>query len=385
MIPYGRQNINEADIEAVIEVLHSDWLTQGPTVERFEQQVAAYCGAKFAVAVNSATSALHIACLAAGLQPEEHLWTSPNTFVASANCALYCGARPDFVDIDLHVYNLDVASLEDKLKQADRAGTVPRIVLPVHFAGQSCDMEQIAALAERYGFTVIEDASHALGGRYRHSRIGSCEFSAMTVFSFHPVKIITTGEGGMVVTNNSALYEKLLRLRSHGITRNPALMTAESHGPWYYEQIELGFNYRLTDIQAALGVSQLARLDNFVARRHRLAQRYDEELKGLPLLLPWRHPDDYSALHLYVVRVDSRLSGKSRRQVFEELRSAGINVNLHYIPVHMQPYYRQLGFSPGDFPRAEAYYDEALTLPLYPGLAEVDQDRIVSSLRSILS
>lgn len=385
MIPYGRQNINKADIEAIIEVLRSDWLTQGPAVERFEQQVAAYCGARFAVAVNSATAALHIACLAAGLQPGESLWTSPNTFVASANCALYCGARPDFVDIDLQSYNLDATALEDKLVQGERTGVLPRVVLPVHFAGQPCDMERIVSLAERYGFTVIEDASHALGGRYRQTRIGSCAFSAMTVFSFHPVKIITTGEGGMVVTNSSDLYEKLLRLRSHGITRNPALMAVESHGPWYYEQIELGFNYRLTDIQAALGASQLQRLDEFVARRHRLAQRYDEALRGLPLLLPWRHADDFSALHLYVVRVDSRLSGKSRRQIFEEMRSAGINVNLHYIPVHTQPYFRQLGFRPGDFPKAEAYYTEALTLPLYPGLIEADQDRIVSSLRNILS
>jgi len=384
IIPYGRQEIDSSDIDAVVDVLRSDWLTQGPAVERFERLVADYCGAQYAVAVNSATSALHIACLTAGLQPGEILWTSPNTFVASANCALYCGASPDFVDIDPRSYNLDALCLEVKLEQAARKGRLPKVVLPVHFAGQPCAMERIAALADQYGFTVIEDASHALGGRYRGTRIGACSYSAMTVFSFHPVKIITTGEGGMVLTNCRDYYEKLLRLRSHGITRNPSLMTDPSHGPWYYEQIELGFNYRMTDIQAALGSSQLSRLDEFVARRQKLALRYDGGLKDLPLVLPWRNPDDYSALHLYVVRLRGGVSGKSRLKVFEELRAAGINVNLHYIPVHTQPYYRQIGFKPGDFPRTEEYYDEALSLPLFPGLSESSQDRVISALKEIL-
>lgn len=384
MIPYGRQDISSADIESVVEVLHSDWLTQGPVVERFERLVAAYCGAEYAVAVNSATSALHIACMVAGLQTGGQLWTSPNTFVASANCALYCGARPDFVDIDPRSYNLDEHCLAKKLECAEREGCLPQVVIPVHFAGQPCEMAQIAALSKRYGFTVIEDASHALGGRYRNTRIGSCTHSDMTVFSFHPVKIITTGEGGMILTNRRDHYEKLLRLRSHGITRNPSLMSGPSHGPWYYEQIELGFNYRMTDIQAALGASQIDRLDEFVERRQALARRYDDGLQGLPVVLPWRHPDDYSAMHLYVIRHLCASSHKSRRQVFDELLSAGIKVNLHYIPVHLQPYYRQLGFNPGDYPRAEAYYEEALTLPLFPGLTESAQDRVISTLRDIL-
>lgn len=384
LIPYGRQELSKEDIDAVVDVLRSDWLTQGPAVERFERLVANYCGAEYAVAVNSATSALHIACLAAGLQPGDGLWTSPNTFVASANCALYCGALPYFVDIDPRSYNLDEHCLEEKLACAKRDGRLPQVVIPVHFAGQPCEMEHIASLSERYGFTVIEDASHALGGRYRNTRIGSCTYSAMTVFSFHPVKIITTGEGGMILTNRRDHYEKLMRLRSHGITRDPSLMSGPSHGPWYYEQIELGFNYRMSDIQAALGASQIERLDEFIERRQRLARRYDEGLKELPVVLPWRHPDNYSALHLYVLRLHCTVSGKSKLKVFEELRKAGINVNLHYIPVHMQPYYRQLGFNPGDYPRAEEYYEEALTLPLFPGLTDSAQDRVISALRDIL-
>lgn len=385
MIPYGRQDINEEDIRAVVEVLRSDWLTQGPAVERFEQEVARYCGAKFAVAVSSATAALHIACLAAGLKPGDNLWTSPNTFVASANCGLYCGARPDFVDIDPRTYNLSVDALKQKLARAENQGELPRIVIPVHFAGQSCDMDAIAGLGKRYGFTVIEDASHAIGGRYRDTRVGSCAFSDMTVFSFHPVKIITTGEGGMILTNRQDLYEKLVRLRSHGITRDPMLMEGESDGPWYYQQIELGFNYRITDIQAGLGVSQIRRLDEFVVRRRSLAAQYDTLLRDLPLTLPWQHPDAYSAFHLYVVRLHLDAIGKSHRQVFDEMRQQGVGVNLHYIPVPAQPYYRGMGFKPDDFPEAEQYYREAISLPLYPGLSDSEQDRVVQALKKVLS
>lgn len=383
MIPYGRQDISEEDIQSVVEVLRSDWLTQGPAVERFEQEVARYCGAKYAVAVSSATAALHIACLAAGLKPGDALWTSPNTFVASANCGLYCGAQPDFVDIDPRTYNLSVDALEEKLARAE--SRLPKVVIPVHFAGQSCDMEVIAELGKRYGFTVIEDASHAIGGRYRDTRVGSCGFSDMTVFSFHPVKIITTGEGGMVLTNRQDLYEKLVRLRSHGITRDPRFMEGGSDGPWYYQQIELGFNYRITDIQAGLGASQMRRLDEFVARRRYLAERYDTLLRELPLTLPWRQPDAYSSFHLYVVRLRLDAIGKTHRQVFEGLRQEGIGVNLHYIPVHTQPYYRRLGFKPGDFPLAEQYYREAISLPLYAGLSDTEQDSVVQALKEVLS
>lgn len=380
-IPYGRQEISTADIEAVVEVLRSDWLTQGPTVERFEQAVAGYCGAAHAVAVNSATSALHIACLAAGLGPGDLLWTTPNTFVASANCGRYCGAAVDFVDIDPRTYNMSVSRLAEKLAQAARDGRLPKVVIPVHFAGQPCELAEIGRLAERYGFTIIEDASHAVGGSYRQQKIGSGAYAAMTVFSFHPVKIITTGEGGMVLTNSPELHARLSRLRSHGITRDPALMTGESDGPWYYQQIELGFNYRITDIQAALGLSQLTRLDEFVARRHQLAARYDETLRDLPLDLPWQHPDGHSAFHLYVIRLRLERLAASRREIFEELRRRGILVNLHYIPVHTQPYYRALGFRDGDFPEAERYYREAITLPLYAGLSAADQERVIAALR----
>lgn len=380
-IPYGRQSICDEDIEAVVEVLRSDWLTQGPTVENFERSVAQYCGARYGVAVNSATSALHIACLAAGLGPGKLLWTSPNTFVASANCALYCGASVNFVDIDPASYNLGTAPLRARLEEAKRQNRLPDVVLPVHFAGQSCEMEEIAALGREYCFKVIEDASHSIGGRYQGSPIGSCCFSEMAVFSFHPVKILTTGEGGMVLTNSSDLYEKLKRLRSHGITREPALMQGATHGPWYYQQVELGFNYRMTDIEAALGLSQLRRLDAFVARRHELARRYNELFRDVPVATPWQHPDSHSAFHLYVLKLKLAEMKKGRLQVFEELREAGIGVNIHYIPVHTQPYYRRLGFAPGDFPESERYYAQAITLPLYFGLSEADQDRIASAVR----
>ena len=383
MIPYGRQSISSADVQAVVEVLHSVWLTQGPTVEIFERQVADYCGASHALAVNSATSALHIACLAAGLGPGDYLWTSPNTFVASANCGLYCGASVDFVDIDPVSYNMSVERLQEKLERAEREGKLPKVVVPVHFAGQCCDMEGIARLAARYRFRVIEDASHGIGGRYQGEALGNCRHSDMTVFSFHPVKIITTGEGGMVLTNNAELRERLVRLRSHGITSDPSRMAGESHGPWYYQQIELGFNYRMTDIQAALGVSQLTRLDEFVTRRQQLARRYDRLLCDLPLAIPRQHPDTYSAFHLYVIRLQSE-AGAARRTVLEQMRARGIVAHVHYIPVHTQPYYQALGFCQGDFPEAERYYREALTIPLFPAMSEDQQDQVVATLAEIL-
>jgi len=381
MIPYGRQSISDTDIQAVVDVLKSDWLTQGPAVERFEQTVADYCGATHAIAVNSATSALHVACLAAGLGPGDILWTSPNTFVASANCGRYCGASVDFVDIDPCSYNMSVQRLEEKLEKAAREGRLPKIVVPVHFAGQPCDMAGIACLAQRYGFRVIEDASHAIGGRYRGEPVGSCRHSDMTIFSFHPVKIVTAGEGGMVLTNSATLRDRLARLRSHGITNDPDLMTDESHGPWYYQQIELGFNYRMTEMQAALGANQMARLDEFVARRHFLAKRYDQALGELPVTLPWQHPDCFSAFHLYTIRVQSGESGRSRRYLLEKMRTKGIMAHVHYIPVHTQPYYRDRGFLDGDFPEAERYYQETMTIPLFPAMTENQQDQVVAALR----
>lgn len=383
-IPYARQNINEADIEAVVKILQSDWLTQGPMLERFEKAVADYCGVKYGVALSSATAALHLACLAAGLNRGDLLWTSPNTFVASANCGLYCGAEVDFVDIDSRTYNMAVTKLEAKLESGKRTGKLPKVVIPVHFAGQSCAMERIAQLALEYGFTVIEDASHAIGGLYQNKPVGSCEYSAMTVFSFHPVKIITSGEGGMILTNREDLYEKLIRLRSHGITRDPKLMEGEPDGPWYYQQLELGYNYRITDIQAALGYSQLQRINEFIKRRRFLAQRYSRLLAELPVITPWEHPDCKSAFHLYVIRLKLDQINKSHRQVFEELRQAGIMVNLHYIPVHTQPYFKKMGFKRGDFPEAERYYAEAISLPLYFGFSDEEQDYVVEKLKNII-
>lgn len=380
MIPYGRQDITPADVEAVVGVLQSDFLTQGPAVPRFEQKVAAHVGAEHALAVNSATSALHIACLALGLGPGDSLWTSPITFVASANCARYCGAGVDFVDIDPRTYNLCPQALAAKLEHAEREGRLPKIVVPVHLCGQSCDMAAIHSLAQRYGFHIVEDASHAIGGRYQGEFVGNCRYSDITIFSFHPVKIVTTAEGGLALTNNPQLAERMALLRSHGITRDPAQMTREADGPWYYQQVGLGFNYRMTELQAALGVSQMDRLDAYVARRHALAARYDAALADLPLRTPWQHPDTYSAYHLYVVRCDAVL----RRAVFEKLRAAGIGVNVHYIPVHTQPYYQQLGFLPGDFPLAEIYYAEAISLPLFPTLSEADQDAVIAALRACL-
>lgn len=383
-IPYGRQHITQKDINAVVDVLRSDWLTQGPTLEQFEKSVADYCGAKYAVAVSNATAALHLAAMAAGITSGDSLWTSPNTFVASANCGLYCGATVDFVDIDPRTYNLDVVALKLKLEIAEREDTLPKVLVAVHLAGQSCDMQQISMLAQKYNFTVVEDASHAIGGRYRDEPIGACSFSDMAVFSFHPVKIITTGEGGMVLTNRADLYEKLIRLRTHGITRNYEAMTEDSHGPWYYQQLDLGYNYRLTDLQAALGKSQMQSLDKFVERRRMLSQRYDQLLIDLPLILPWQHPDTDSSWHLYIVRIVPEKLNKTHRQIFEALRQKKIGVNLHYIPVHTQPYYQNLGFSWGDFPQSEKYYREAISLPLYYDLTEHNQDRVVKILRETL-
>ncbi len=385
MIPYGRQDISEEDIAAVISVLRSEFLTQGPAVPAFERFVADYVGTPYAVAVNSATSALHIACLALGLGPGDRLWTSPITFLASANCGIYCGADIDFVDIDPRTYNLSPAALERKLEQARREGTLPKVVVPVHLSGQPCDMQAIHALAQHYGFRVIEDASHAIGGRYLDEPIGNCRYSDITVFSFHPVKIITSAEGGMATTRDPALAERMGLLRSHGMTREAALMREPPHGPWYYEQVALGFNYRMTDMQAALGLSQGSRLDAFVARRHELARRYDRLLQPLAVTTPWQNPDGYSGLHLYIVRLALNRSARTHRQVFESLREQGIGVNLHYIPVHLQPYYRErFGFRRGQFPEAERYYGDAISLPMYTTLSDDQQDRVVAALAHAL-
>ncbi|WP_434698616.1 UDP-4-amino-4,6-dideoxy-N-acetyl-beta-L-altrosamine transaminase [Pseudomonas sp. D1-1] len=384
MIPYGRQSLDQADIDAVVAVLQSDWLTQGPAIECFEQAMARRCRAGYAVAVCNATAALHIACLAAGLGPGDRLWTTPNTFLASANCGRYCGAQVDFVDIDPLTWNLDAVALAIKLDRAECDGTLPKVLVAVAFSGQSCDMREISRLSERYGFTVIEDASHAVGASYADRPVGCGEFADMTVFSFHPVKIITSAEGGMVLTNRPELAQRLQRLRSHGMTRDAAQMSEPSHGPWYYQQVELGFNYRITDLQAALGLSQLDKLDGFVARRRGLAARYNQLLGGSPLTLPGVQADAESAWHLYVVRLRLDEISLSHRQVFEGLRAAKIGVNLHYIPVHLQPYYRDLGFAQGDYPQAERYYAEAISLPMFPSLSDEQQDYVVGQLKRLL-
>lgn len=384
MITYGRQDITQEDIEAVIACLQSDYLTQGPQIPKFEQSVAAHTGAKHAVAVSNATAALHIACLALDLGTGDWLWTTPNTFVASANCALYCGAQVDFVDTDPRTYNLCPIKLEEKLISAEKTGKLPKIVVPVHLTGQPCDMETIHALGQKYGFKIIEDASHAIGGQYKGEPIGNGRYSDITVFSFHPVKIITTAEGGMALTNSAELATRLGLLRSHGITRDPALMTEPMHGPWYYQQVALGFNYRMTDMQAALGVSQMKRLVDYVKRRHDIAQRYNELLANLPLTLPWQHPDSYSAYHLYVVRLQLDKISVTHRQVFEALRAKDILVNLHYIPVHTQPYYQQMGFKQGDFPQSEQYYREAISIPMHVNLSDEDLRFVTNSLREAM-
>ena len=383
-IPYGRQEVTQADIDAVVSVLRSDFLTQGPRVPEFEARVAGYVGAAHAVAMNSATSALHVACLALGLGPGDRLWTSPITFVASANCALYCGAAVDFVDIDPQTYNMSAVELEKKLRVARQAGSLPKVVVPVHFSGQSCDMRAIHALSREYGFHIIEDASHAIGGSYAGERVGNCRYSDITVFSFHPVKIITTAEGGVATTNCADLAARMDRLRSHGITRDAAEMTHVPDGPWYYQQVDLGFNYRLTEICAMLGSSQMDRIDAYVARRHAIARAYDEMLASLPLTLPWQHPDTYSGMHLYVVRLHLDAVRATHREVFESLRAVGIGVALHYIPVHTQPYYERMGFRVGQYPQAEKYYAEAISLPMFPGLDADLRRRVVRALDGAL-
>ena len=383
MIPYGKQNISEEDIRAVVDVLKSDFLTQGPVVPAFEKHIASYCGANYAVAVNSATSALHIACLALDVGPGDIVWTSPITFVASANCALYCGAMIDFVDIDSRTYNLSVDSLHRKLEAAKKLGQLPKVLIPVHLAGQSCDMKEIYELSKQYGFRIIEDASHAIGGSYLDAKIGNCRYSDITIFSFHPVKIITSGEGGMALTNDQGLIKKMARLRSHGITRYPEEMTHAPDGPWYYQQIELGFNYRMTEIQAALGLSQLHRLDSFVTERHAIAKRYDELLSNKGITVPWQSPESYSAFHLYIVRVPVGHLTLIRNAAFDSLRSGGVGVNLHYIPVYQQPYFEKKGFERSNFPEAEQYYKEAISLPMYPGLTLKDQQEVVQLMTGV--
>ncbi|WP_180105765.1 MULTISPECIES: UDP-4-amino-4,6-dideoxy-N-acetyl-beta-L-altrosamine transaminase [unclassified Acinetobacter] len=383
-IPYGKQNINQADIDAVVDVLKSDFLTQGPQVPAFEKSVAQLVGAKHALAVNSATSALHIACLALGLGKGDILWTSPITFVASSNCALYCGADVDFVDVDSQTYNMSIAALKLKLEQAKKENKLPKIIVPVHLCGQPCDMAKIYALSQEYGFKIIEDASHAIGGKYHDVYVGAGQYSDITIFSFHPVKIVTTAEGGMALTNNAQLAQKMDLLRSHGVTRNQDLMSKEPEGPWYYQQVDLGFNYRMTELQAALGVSQMHRLEQFVAKRHDIAKVYNKILQDLPVVLPYQLPETYSGLHLYVIRLKLDEISKTRKEVFELLREKGIGVNVHYIPVHTQPYYENLGFKQGDFPEAESYYASAISLPMYPDLTQTQIDYIYQTLKEIL-
>ena len=384
MIPYGKQDINQADIDSVVDVLQSDFLTQGPQVPLFEKTVSDYCGAEYGVAVNSATSALHVACLALGLGEGDWLWTSPNTFVASANCGLYCNAKVDFVDIDPLTYNLSARELEKKLIQAEKEGRLPKILIPVHFAGQSCEMKKIHGLSKQYGFYIIEDASHAIGGKYLDQPIGSCQYSDITVFSFHPVKIITTAEGGLATTNNKKLLERMQLFRSHGVTRDPELMTKEAEGGWYYQQVGLGFNYRMTELQAALGVSQMERLDDFITLRHQRQKRYDELLKNLPVIAPYQDLDSYSALHLYPIKIQIDKVKSTRKEIFEALRKNDIGVNVHYIPVHTQPYYENMGFKKGDFPNAESYYESAISIPLFHVMTFEQQDQVIAALEKVL-
>lgn len=385
MIPYGRQDISQDDIDAVVEILRSDWLTQGPMVPKFEQAVASYCGASYGVAANSATSALHIACLALRLGPGDWLWTCPNTFVASANCGLYCGAKVDFVDLDPDTYNMSVPKLEAKLQQAEIDNCLPKIVVPVHYTGQPCDMAAIHALRERYGFKIIEDASHAIGASYRGEKVGNGRYSDVTVFSFHPVKIITTGEGGMAVTNDAELAERMTRFRSHGITSKPERMHPRPADEiWNYQQLDLGYNYRMTDVQAALGISQLARIDTFVQRRHEIAQRYDAAFAALPVITPWQAPHTVSSYHLYPIRIRQTQCGKTQRQIYDGFLDAKIWVNLHYIPVYRQPYYEAMGFQAGYCPEAEQFHREAISLPMYAALTDAQQEEVIGRLAEML-
>ncbi len=381
-LPYGRQNISTDDIDEVNRVLKSDFLTQGPKVPLFEEEISKKVNAKYAVASNSATSSLHLACLALGLGKKDYLWTTPITFVASANCALYCGAQVDFVDINQETALIDINKLEIKLQYAQKISKLPKILVPVHFAGSSCDMKSIYELSKKYGFYIVEDASHAIGGRYLNDPVGSCKYSNITVFSFHPVKIITTGEGGMATTNNKKIAEKLSLLRTHGITRNEDIMINKSDGPWYYEQIDLGFNYRMTDIQAALGVSQMNRLDEFVEKRHKIFERYNSYFRNLPIKTPWQNNSCFSSMHLYVMRVDSHESGISHKTLFNFLRDNKIGVNIHYIPIYRQPYYSKFGYKYSDFPESEMYYSEAISIPIYPDLDKKSQEYICDLIKS---
>ena len=386
MIPYGRQDITEDDIKEVKKVLRSDFLTQGSTVPKFEQSVANYCKASHAIAVNSATSALHIACLSLDLGPGDWLWTSPNTFVASANCGRYCGANVDFVDIDPKTYNMSVEELSKKLIKAEKVGKLPKIVIPVHFAGQPCDMVAIKKLSKQYGFKIIEDASHAIGASYNKIKVGSCTHSDITVFSFHPVKIITSAEGGMALTNNKNIADKISRLRVHGITNDNSKMKKQCENEiWNYQQIELGFNYRMNDIQAALGLSQLKRLDQYVKRRHEIAAFYDSALKNLPLTTPWQATGVYSSYHLYTILIKFNSDFKSQKQVYNELRKNNIESNIHYTPVHRHPYYEKLGFKKNDFPVAEKFHKEVISIPLFPSLQESQQNYVVQTLKKVMN
>ena len=386
MIPYGRQEINDEDIAEVEKVLRSDFLTQGSTVPKFEKLVANYCKASYAVALNSATSALHIACLALDLGPGDLLWTSPNTFVASANCGLYCGAEIDFIDIDKRTYNMSIELLSKKLSQAKKLGRLPKVIIPVHYAGQPCDMPAIHDLSKHYNFKIIEDASHAIGASYEKNKVGSCIYSDITVFSFHPVKIITTAEGGMALTNNKKIADKIFSLRTHGITNDKSQMKKQSKKEiWNYQQIDLGFNYRMNDIQAALGMNQMKRLDAFVIQRHKIAEKYNEELKSLPFILPWQAPTVYSSFHLYPILIRSAPAVKTQRQVYEELRKNNIGVNIHYIPVHRHPYYENLGFKKNDFPAAEEFYQKVISIPIYASLTDTQQEYIIKTIKKVMA
>ena len=384
MIPYGRQDITSKDIEEVIKVLNSDFLTQGPVLPKFEKSISTYCGVSYAYAMNSATSALHIACMALEVGRGDIVWTAANTFAASSNCALYCNASIDFVDIDPVSYNISIPDLKSKLQLAETEGCLPKVLIPVHMTGQSCEMSEIFELSKKYGFKIIEDASHAIGGKYLNNPIGCCKYSEITVFSFHPVKIITTGEGGMAVTNNENLAQKINLLRSHGITRNINLMSKED-GPWYYEQIDLGYNYRMTEIQGALGLSQMNRLDEYIKRRHDIANFYNESLSELPLQIPKQFKDSFSSFHLYVIRLNLSMIESSHKDIFESLRKDNILVNLHYMPVYLHPYYKNnLGFKSGHCPEAEKYYSEAISIPMFPTLSNADQLVVVNALKKYL-